>query len=110
MQKTRSAGQALTHGGGVRLDPRVELLARAVLQQLHVVALVVVEHEDGQQPADVGPDDLGAAEVVALGMRLLAENGDVVTRARPLSRELARVDVRPRPAQQVPVPDEDSSK
>ena len=31
---------------GVRLDPRVQLTARAVLEQLHLVALVAVEHED----------------------------------------------------------------
>ena len=41
-------------------------------------------------------------------MRLLAEHGDVVPVARPLARELARVDVRPRAAEQVPVPDEDA--
>ena len=99
--------QLLAHRRRVRLDPGVELVARAVLEQLDAVALVVVEHEDGKEPADVGTHDLRATEVVALGMRLLAEDRDVVPGTRPLARELARVHVRPRPAEQVPVPDQD---
>jgi hypothetical protein len=38
---------ALTQGRRVRLDPGVELCAGAVLEELHVVARVVVEDEDG---------------------------------------------------------------
>ena len=49
--------QLLAHRRRVRLDPAVELRARAVLEQLDLVPLVAVEHEDGQQAADVGPDD-----------------------------------------------------
>ena len=67
MQKTRSAGSSRADGGGVRLDPGVELRPRAVLQQLDLVALVAVDHEDGQQAADVGPDDPRRADVVPLG-------------------------------------------
>ena len=96
LQRTRSAGSVLAERRRVRLDPGVELLARAVLQQLDAVALVAVEHEDGKQAADVGTHDLRAAEVEALGVRLLAEDGDVVPGARPLARELAGVDVRAR--------------
>ena len=98
--------QMFTHGRRVRLDPRVELAARAVLEQLDAVALVVIEYEGGQEASHVGPDDSGAPEVVALRMRLLAENGDLVPRPRPLASELARVDVRPRPSEEVPVPEE----
>ncbi len=98
--------QVRSHGGRVYLDPGVELLARAVLEQLDAIALVLVEHEDREQASDIGSYDSGAADVEALGMRLLAEHGDVVPRARPLARELARVDVRPRPTEQVPVPEE----
>ncbi len=100
-------GNVLTNNGRVRLDPGVELIARAVLEQPHAIALVVVEHEDRQEAADVGPHDLRAADVEPLGVRFLADDGHVVPLARPLPRELARVDVRARAAQQVPVPDDD---
>ena len=66
-------GQQLAQRRRVPLDPVVELGARAVLDELHLVALVAVEHEDGQQPADVRPHERRAAEVVPLRMRLLAE-------------------------------------
>ena len=99
--------QLVAHRRSVRLDPDIELLARAVLEQLDAIALVVVEHEGGQKAADVGPHDLSAAEVVALRVRLLAEDRDVVPSSRPLARELPRVDVRARPAEQIPVPDDD---
>ena len=52
----------------IRLHPRVELSARAVLHALHLVPLVAVEHEDRQQPADVRPDRLRATEVEPLGL------------------------------------------
>ena len=99
--------QLVAHRRSVRLDPDIELLARAVLEQLDAIALVVVEHEGGQKATDVGPHDRSATEVVALRVRLLAEDGDVVPSSRPLARELTRVDVRARPAEQIPVPDED---
>ena len=66
--------QVLAHRSGVRLDPGVELVARAVLQELHAIPLVVVEHEDGKEPSDIGSYDRSAAEVVALRVRLLAEH------------------------------------
>ena len=56
----------LAHRGRVRFDPGVEVVARAVLEQLDAVPLVVVEHEDGQEPAHVGTHDLRAADVEAL--------------------------------------------
>ena len=65
--------QALPHRRRVRLDPRVELLRRAVLEQPHLVPLVVVENEHGQETADVGPDDPGTADVELLRVRLLAQ-------------------------------------
>ena len=100
------SGQSLANCGGVRLHPPVELVARAVLEQLDLVALVAVEDERRQQPADVGPDDLRPAEVVQLRVRLLAEHDHVVPRPGPLARELPRVHVRPRTTEEVPVPEQ----
>ena len=54
-----------------------------------------------------GHDDPRAAEVVALGMPLLADDGDVVAGVAPLARERARVDVGARTAEQVAVPEQD---
>jgi hypothetical protein len=39
-------------------------------------------------------------------VRLLREHDDLVPGAAPLARERARVDVRPGPAEQVPVPED----
>ena len=100
--------QVLAQRRGVRLDPALELLPRAVLDELHLVALVAVEHEDGQEPAHVRPDDARAAEVVELRSRLLAEDGDVVAGVRPLPRQRPRVDVGAGAAEQVAVPEEDA--
>src|SRR4029453_8922633 len=72
-----------------------------------LVALVAVEDEDGQQTTDVRPHNRCAAEVVALGVRLLAQHGDVVAGARPFPRKSTGVDVRARSSQQIPVPQQD---
>ena len=61
----------LAEGARVRLDPGLELCARAVLNALDLVALIAVQHEHGQQPADVRRGRSGAAEIEALGVRLL---------------------------------------
>jgi hypothetical protein len=100
--------QPLAHRFGVRDDPRVELLARGVLDALHLVAVVLVDDEDRQEAADLGPDRLGASEVEPPRVRLLGEDGDVVALAAPLARELARVDVGARPSEEVAVPHEDA--
>ena len=103
-------GQALAQRGGVRVDPRVEVRARAVLHPLDLVALVFVQHEYRQEPADVWAHSIGAAEVVALWMRLLGEHGHVVALAPPLAHELAGVDVRARARQEIAMPDEDAHR
>ena len=51
-------GQELAEGRGVRLDVALTLRGGEVLQQLRLEALVAVEHEDGQQAADVRPTTL----------------------------------------------------
>src|SRR4029450_13815145 len=56
---------------------------------------------------DVGAHGLGRPEVVVVWPGLLREDGDVVPLAAPLARELACVDVRARPREEVAVPDED---
>ena len=99
--------KVLTDRGGIRLDPEVELRACAVLEELDVVALVVVEDEHREKAADVRPRHVRGAEVVPLRVRLLGEDGDVVPGPRPLARELTGVDVRAGPAEQVAVPEED---
>jgi hypothetical protein len=100
--------EPLAQRSRVGFDPRVELGACAVLQQLDLVAVVAVDDEDRQEAADVRPHDLCAADVVPLGMRLLAEDGDLVPSARPLARELLRVHVRPGAGEQVAVPEQDA--
>ena len=92
---------------GVRVDPGVELRARALLQALHLVALVAVDHENGEQPADVRSHGGRSSEIEPLRLSLLGEHGDVMAASAPLARELPGVDVRPRATQEVAVPDED---
>jgi uncharacterized protein (TIGR00661 family) len=94
----------VAQGPRVRLDPGVELCARAVLDPLDLVAVVAVEHEHGQQPVHVRLDRVGAAEIKALWMRLLGEDGHVVSLAHPLTRQLARVDVRASAPEEVAMP------
>ena len=103
-------GKPRAERGAIRLDPALELLPRAVLHELDLVPLVAVEDEDRQEPPDIGPDDLRGSEIVRVGMRVLAEDGDVMPRPRPLPGELARVDVRPRSSEQVPVPEQDAHR
>ena len=57
-------GKPRAERGAVRLDPALELLPRAVLHELDLVALVAVEHENRQEPSDIGPDDLRGSEIV----------------------------------------------
>ena len=76
-------GQPLAHRSCVRLDPSLELLAGAVGDAANVVeALVAVDDERGQEPRHVRPRRRRPAEVVRLGVRLLAEHGHVVPGAR----------------------------
>ena len=51
--KTTSAGRSAADRGAFASTQRVELGAGAVLDAPHVVAVVAVEDEDGQQSADV---------------------------------------------------------
>ena len=63
--------QSLAHRRGIGGDPGVEFGARRVLHALHAIAVVLVDHEDRQEPADIRADRRGAAEVVLLGVRVL---------------------------------------
>ena len=83
---------------------------REVLQQLRLEPFVAVEHEHRQQPADLGPHDPRAADVVALGVRLLAEDDHVVTRKAPLARQRTRVHVGAGTAEQIAVPEQDAHR
>ena len=82
---------------------------RQVLQQPRLEPVVAVEDEDGEQPVgQLGPHDLGAVEVEPLRVRVLAEDDDLVPGPLPLPRDGPRVDVRPCPLEQVPVPEQDA--
>ena len=61
-------------------------------------------------PPTSGRSDARRAEVVALGMRLLREDGHVVPCPAPLAGEHPGVDVRARAAEQVAVPEEDAHR
>ena len=58
-------------------------------------------------PAELRPDDAGAAEVVPLGMPLLADDDHVVAEAAPFARELGRGDGRAGAPEEVPVRERD---
>src|SRR5215208_2733874 len=93
--------------GGVALDVALTLVARERLEEPWLEPLVAVEDEDRKHTADVGPPRLGAAEVVSLGPRVLAEDDDVVPGAAPFPRDRPGVDVRPGAVEQVAVPEQD---
>ena len=103
-------GQALAERFRVRGHVPLALVGREVLYQLCLQALVLVEHERGQEPSDVGAHDPRAAEVVQVRMRLLREDGHVVPGAAPLAREGARVDVGAGASEQIAVPEEDAHR
>ena len=90
--------QPLAHSRGVQLDESFALLPRQLLQKPRLEPLVAVEDEDGKELADLGPDDLGTAQVVPLRMPLLAEDHHLVPGQAPLPRQGAGIDVGARPA------------
>ena len=99
--------KVLPHGRRVGRDPGVQLRPSGILDALDLVAVVLVDDEDREESAHVGAHRLGASEVEPLGVRLLGEQDDVVALPTPFAGELARVDVRARPSEEVAVPDED---
>ena len=103
-------GQPCAERGGVPLDVAFTLLGPEVLQQPRLETLIAVEHEHRQEAADVRPHDLCAADVIHVRVSLLAEDDHVVSRAAPFPRERARVDIRPGPAEQVTVPEQDAHR
>ena len=99
------------NGRGVPLDELVSLPRRELLQVARLEVLVAVEHEDGKHAAgQLRPNDRGPSEPVPVGVALLADDDDLVTRARVLARKRPCVDVRPRPVEQVSVPDDDPQR
>ena len=91
--------QALAQRRRVQLDIAVALRRRQFRKQPCFEPFVAIEHEHGQDAADLRTDQLRGAGVVQLGMAFLAEQHDVVPGTAPFARERARVDVRARPAQ-----------
>ena len=101
-------GQVLAKGLGVRVHVALALGGGQIGKAAHLESLVAIEDEDGQQAADVRPHDLGAAQVVLLGARLLREDDDLVAGVAPGARERTRVDVGARPSEEVSVPEQNS--
>jgi hypothetical protein len=100
--------QVLAHGRGVRFDVALALRSRQLLEEPRLETLVAVDDEHGEQPLrQLRPHHARAPEIEQLRPRLLAEDGDVISRARPFPRERLRVDVRAGPGEEVPVPEED---
>jgi hypothetical protein len=98
--------KVLADGGGVALDESLPLRQREILEITGLEILVAVEHKNGERAVDVRSYDGGAAEVESLGVRLLAEDDDLVANATPRACERSRVDVRAGAAQEVAVPEE----
>ena len=100
--------EQLPHGRRVLLDVSLPLLARQLLEQARLVALVAVEHERRQRTDQLRAHGFGGTEVVLLGVRLLGDDDHVVPGVAPLARERARVDIRAGAPEQVAVPEHDS--
>src|SRR4051812_12895259 len=98
--------EMLPHRRRVLIDEALPFPRRQVGQPACFHVLVAVEDEDGQRPLDSRPDGLGPAEVEAFRMWILAEDDDVMAELTPGLREGAGIDVRPRSAQEVAVPEE----
>ena len=96
----------LPDGGGVAFDVALPFLGRELLEEARLLAFVAVEHEDRQRAFERRLHGAGAAEVVLLGVRLLRDHDDVMAGVAPFARERPRVDVRPGPAEQIPVPEQ----
>ena len=103
-------GQQLAQRRRARRDEAVGCGALELVQAPRLEALVAVEHEDGQDRADVRPDDLRPAQVVELRVPLLADHRDVVAGQRPLACQSPRVDVRAGATQEVAVPEQDAHR
>jgi hypothetical protein len=99
-------GKVGSERADVARDIPLAVRARHVLEQDRLEPLVPVEHEHGQEPADLRPADLGPAEVELLRLRILAEDDDLVPGPAPLTRQRPRVLVRARSGKQVAVPEE----
>ena len=102
----KSAGRHSRITAAFRSTKVATLLPGQFLQERRLHSLVPVKDEDRKGPVQLGPDHGRAAEVIALGMRLLAKDDDLVPRARPGARQGPGVDVRARSAQEVPMPEE----
>jgi hypothetical protein len=103
--------EQVAEDGGVRVDVGGLLGVGEVLEELRVQAGVAVHDEHGQKPGrQVDGHDARTGEVVLLRRALLAHDDDVVPGAAPLARDRLRVDVRPGPREQVPVPEQDAHR
>src|ERR671937_242742 len=94
--------------GRVGVDVALAFSRGQVLEQPRLEPFVAVEDEHRQEVAgQLRADDPGAAEVIRGRVPFLADDDDLVAGLAPRARERARVHVRARPAEQVPVPEDD---
>ena len=103
---TRSAGRCSRTAAAFASHEALALGPAEILDASSLHVLVAVDDEHRQEPAHIGPDHRRPADVVPIGMRILAEDDDLVPEARPGAREAARVHIRSGAAQEIAVPDE----
>src|SRR5919201_1683637 len=94
--------------GRVGVDVALAFSRGQVLEKPRLEPFVAVEDEHRQEVAgQLRADDPGAAEVIRGGGPLLADADDLVAGLSPRPRAGRGVHVRGRPAEQVPVPEDD---
>jgi hypothetical protein len=99
--------EVLAERRGVELDEALSVRQSQILEKGGLEILVAVEDENGQGDVNPGSNDLDALEAfVPVGVRVLAEDDDLVSEPAPGLRERARVDIRSGPTEEVAVPEE----
>ncbi len=91
---------------GVGLYEVISLRGGQLLQQARLEIPIAVHHEYRQDSADLGPHDPRRSEIEPPGVRVLAEDDDLVTHPTPEAGERASVDVGSGAAEQIAVPQE----
>jgi hypothetical protein len=99
-------GALRPYGRRIRRHERLPISAAHLRQQPRLHVLVRSHDENRERPGQTRPDDRGAVQVVALGMRLLAEDHDLVAHSTPRPGEFPGVDVGAAALEKIAVPDQ----